>query len=70
MELAQRQATAADGQGLLSDLVAWARSLAARRAVYVRTVNELSSLTPRALADIGIGRADIRAVARDVARAA
>lgn len=69
MELAQRHITAADGQGLFNDLLAGIRTMAARRAVYVRTVNELSALTPRALSDIGIRRSDIRTVARQAAAA-
>ena len=34
-----------------------------RRAVYKRTVNELSSLTDRELADLGIHRGMIRSIA-------
>ena len=39
-----------------------------RRAVYRQTVEELTGLTGRELADIGIPRAHIRRIARESAR--
>lgn len=44
-------------------LAEWRR----RRALFARTVDELTHLTDRDLADLGIPRADIRAVAREAA---
>jgi len=38
-----------------------------RRALFANTVNELTHLTDRDLADLGIPRADIRAIAREAA---
>lgn len=60
---------AADGQGLFADLMADLRLGAKRRAVYRATVTELSALSTRELADIGMGRSDIRGVARKAAAA-
>ncbi|MCA8869842.1 MAG: DUF1127 domain-containing protein [Rhodobacteraceae bacterium] len=40
----------------------------ARRAIYNETMYQLSGLTDRDLADIGISRASIQQVARDEAR--
>ena len=45
---------------------AWKTSQA-RRAVFNRTFNELNALDDRDLADIGIARRDIRAIAQDFA---
>ena len=42
----------------------------ARYRTYRQTVNELASLSDRELADLGLSRADIGAVARDAAYAA
>lgn len=39
----------------------------AKHAVYRRTVSELASLSDRDLADLGIGRGSIRAIAREAA---
>ena len=39
----------------------------ARRKIYRRTVNELAVLTDRELADLGIARGEIRAIARQAA---
>jgi uncharacterized protein YjiS (DUF1127 family) len=47
---------------------AFLRDAAARRAELERTVAELSALRDRDLADIGIARCDIPAVARDSVR--
>lgn len=44
-------------------LVEWRRRL----ALFTRTVDELNHLTDRDLADLGIPRADIRAIAREAA---
>lgn len=44
-------------------LAAWRR----RRALFADTVAELTHLTDRDLADLGIPRADIRAIAREAA---
>jgi uncharacterized protein YjiS (DUF1127 family) len=41
---------------------------AAERRAYSEAVRELSALSDRDLADIGIARADIQAVARDAAK--
>ena len=38
-----------------------------RRALFASTVHELTHLTDRDLADLGIPRADIRAIAREAA---
>lgn len=68
MQIAQpTRFVAADGQGLFADLLANVRESRKRRAVYARTVAELSALSARELADIGISRRDIRAVARQAA---
>ena len=55
-------------------LVAWARATLAEmkaaavlRAVYVRTLNELDSMSDRDLADINISRHEIRDIAHEAA---
>lgn len=50
-----------------SGFVAQFKANLARRAVYNQTVRELVILTDRELADLGISRADIRAVAHEAA---
>lgn len=60
---------AADGQGLFSDLLADVRLMMKRHAVFNATVAELSALSVRELADVGMGRGDIRDVARKAAAA-
>ncbi len=45
---------------ILSKLAAWRR--------YRQTLRELDGLSDRELADLGFGRSDIRAVARQAAR--
>ena len=50
-----------------SGFVAQFKANLARRAVYNQTVRELVVLTDRELADLGILRADIRAVAHEAA---
>ncbi|MDB6452943.1 DUF1127 domain-containing protein [Falsirhodobacter sp. 20TX0035] len=57
----------AQGQGFVGNLLTSLRALRQRRAVYVRTANELAALSGRELADIGISRSDIRAIARRAA---
>ena len=60
-----RIATAQDTeQSFYSRLIDSIKSAKARRARYRRTYEELCSLTNRELSDIGIGRGDIRRVAR------
>lgn len=55
---------------LFSGVVAKIRDMRRRRAVYTRTLGELSTLTHRDLMDIGIDRADIARVARQAAKMA
>lgn len=43
------------------------RAERAHRALYLRTLHELQVLSDRDLADIGIARSEIRAIARDAA---
>ena len=50
-----------------SGMVARMKAELARRAVYNQTVRELAALTERELADLGISRLDIPAVAREAA---
>ena len=47
--------------------IASLKAALARRAVYAQTVRELNTLTDRELADLGIARASIPAVAREAA---
>ncbi len=49
---------------LAANLAAWSQE----RRDYRQAIDELSALSDRDLADIGILRADIQAVARDAAR--
>ena len=51
----------------ISGFVALTKANFARRAVYNQTVRELNTLTDRELADLGIARTDIPAVAREAA---
>jgi uncharacterized protein YjiS (DUF1127 family) len=48
---------------------AW-KAASAKRAVFNRTFNELNALDDRDLADIGLARRDIRALAQDFANKA
>lgn len=50
-----------------SGLTAQFKAHLARRAVYNQTVRELLTLSDRELADLGISRSDIRAVAHEAA---
>ncbi|NGQ91090.1 DUF1127 domain-containing protein [Rhodobacter sp. HX-7-19] len=51
----------------ISGFLALTKASLARRAVFNQTVRELNTLTERELADLGIARADIRAVAHEAA---
>lgn len=51
----------------VSGVLAQIKAHLARRAVYNQTVRELVQLTDRELADLGIARADIHAVAHEAA---
>ena len=51
----------------ISGFLALTKASLARRAVFNQTVRELNTLTDRELADLGIARADIRAVAHEAA---
>ena len=72
--MAQMTATAfptTQGNGsFLSRFIEDRRAARARRAVYTQTVRELGALSDRDLADIGIGRSDIRRIAREATRVA
>jgi len=50
-------------QGLVDLISDWRRARA-RKAMERRTYNELSALTDHELRDLGIGRTDIRSIAR------
>tara|TARA_B000000609_G_C23959152_1_gene233136 strand:+ start:238 stop:498 length:261 start_codon:yes stop_codon:yes gene_type:complete len=50
-------------QGLVDLISDWKRNRA-RKAMERRTFNELSALTDHELRDLGIGRTDIRSIAR------
>lgn len=50
-----------------SGAIAQLKVMIARRAVYNQTVRELGVLTDRELADLGLSRFDIPAVAREAA---
>lgn len=54
-------------QSLLRALVASVRTGIARRAVYVRTLQELEAMDDRELADIGFSRSQIAGIARSAA---
>lgn len=51
----------------LSDLTANLAERQAQRQAFRKTVNELSAMSDRDLTDIGIHRADIRAIAQQAA---
>lgn len=51
----------------ISGVLAQIKVQIARRSVYNQTVRELVQLTDRELADLGIARADIHAVAHEAA---
>ena len=56
--------------GIVDRISAFARDLSARRAqyrVYTQTINELSALSNRDLADLGLGRSEIPSVAHEAA---
>lgn len=52
-----------------ANLVASVKEANARRAVYVKTLNELRSLSDRDLADLGIARVQIEDIALQAAYA-
>ena len=52
---------------LFSSPIAALKVMAQRRRVYVQTVTELQALSDRDLADLGLHRSMIRAVAKDAA---
>jgi uncharacterized protein YjiS (DUF1127 family) len=52
---------------LIGTAVASVKTALARRAIYVRTMNELHTLSDRELADLGISRYDVRNVALQAA---
>jgi uncharacterized protein YjiS (DUF1127 family) len=53
-----------------ADFIQRARAARKSRAVYLQTVEELSALTDRDLADLGIARISIEDIAREAARRA
>jgi uncharacterized protein YjiS (DUF1127 family) len=53
-----------------ADFVQSVRAARKARAVYLQTLEELSALTDRDLADLGIARISIEDVAREAARRA
>ena len=60
----------ADGlslRDLIANPLAAIRLMAQRRRVYLQTVSELGALSDRDLADLGLHRSLIRAVAKDAA---
>jgi uncharacterized protein YjiS (DUF1127 family) len=58
------------GRGAAGGLLGRLRERLAEHARYVRTRDELASLTDRELDDIGLVRADIEDISRRAARAA
>ena len=52
---------------MIAHPVAALRLMAQRRRVYLQTVSELSALSDRDLADLGLHRSMVRAVAKDAA---
>ena len=60
----------AAGNGTIAKFVADIRNHMARRSVYRQTVHELSQLSDRELADLGLSRAAIRSTAYEAAWAA
>jgi uncharacterized protein YjiS (DUF1127 family) len=56
--------------GTVSRFIKTIASWSARNRAYHQTVSELEMLSDRDLADIGIARCDIPAIARDAAKAA
>lgn len=57
-------------EGAAAGIIARIAGLWTRHALYRRTLAELDALSDRELADIGISRYDIPAIARDTARGA
>ncbi len=52
---------------LLGNILSRLQDARARRAIYVRTIRELDSMTDRDLADINVSRLQIRDIAREAA---
>jgi uncharacterized protein YjiS (DUF1127 family) len=50
-----------------STLISTIKTALDRRAVFVRTRNELNALSDRELADLGISRVDITVISREAA---
>ena len=70
MENALRSSAAINGNAALTNLFGAARTRFAQYRVYRQTVRELSALSDRNLADLGLSRSMIRSVARETAYAA
>lgn len=68
--IAAQTKTASFDTLFLNTIVEKLREMRRRRAVYARTVGELSTLSHRDLMDIGIDRGDIATVARQAAKMA
>ena len=68
MAFAQQTHVSHAGLGhLFHAIVVDVKDYMARRRVYKETLNELSALSGRDLADLGIGRSEIRALALEAA---
>lgn len=68
--MAYVNSTRAESNGLgdrFATLVKAVKTVIARRAIYAQTLRELNGLSNRELADLGIARANIGAVAREAA---
>jgi uncharacterized protein YjiS (DUF1127 family) len=73
MAFVSNTSTTAASLGLrqrFADFLERAREARKARAVYTRTVEELSALSDRDLADLGIARISIEDIAREAARRA
>ncbi|MFD0980821.1 DUF1127 domain-containing protein [Tropicimonas aquimaris] len=69
MENAIRSTAAINGNSALTGVLGAARTRLAQYRLYRQTVRELSSLSDRNLADLGLSRSMIRGVARETAYA-
>lgn len=69
MENAIRSSAAITGSSAVSTLFGAARARFAQYRTYRQTVQELSSLSDRNLADLGLSRSMIKGVARETAYA-
>ena len=61
------QAQPGFGTGAVKAALAGGLAYLRKAALYARTVNELNALSDRDLADLGIGRGDVRRLAREAA---